>query len=69
MKYFPWSPEKQRVIMKSDSDEAISADACNFLAATQLPLHLLTSGLDLCNSPKAYENQSGALLVQLVYKK
>ncbi|XP_062621565.1 tRNA (32-2'-O)-methyltransferase regulator THADA-like [Saccostrea cucullata] len=38
-------------------------------AESKLECHLLTEALRLCNSPKPYQSQSGALLLKLIFKK
>ncbi|KAK7104750.1 tRNA (32-2'-O)-methyltransferase regulator THADA-like [Littorina saxatilis] len=53
-KYFPWTPEGSSTATSSSYD---------------LALHLLCHGLDLCKSPRAYENSSGSQLIKLVYQK
>lgn len=55
MKYFPWP---------------LSPD-CSWVGTTpeDLVCHLLTHALNCCNSPKASESQSGALLTKIIFTK
>ena len=57
-KYFPWTAE-----------EASSETTSTTAGGGDLAVHLLHHGLELCDSPRAYENHSGSLLVRLVYEK
>ncbi|XP_076464925.1 tRNA (32-2'-O)-methyltransferase regulator THADA-like [Babylonia areolata] len=54
-KYFPWTPSTGSCLTGPDSLDLMN--------------HLLQHGLSLCDSPRAYENHSGALLIRLVYEK
>ncbi|KAL8610956.1 hypothetical protein ACOMHN_042572 [Nucella lapillus] len=55
-KYFPWTLDR-------------GSPPASTPHVSDLANHLLNHGLSQCNSPRAYENHSGALLVRLMYEK
>ncbi|KAK7506979.1 hypothetical protein BaRGS_00001830 [Batillaria attramentaria] len=73
-KYFPWSPDEPESSTSFAMSEASTVSNISYASDTvtvpgEFATHLLRHGISLCNSPRAYENSSGALLVRIVYDK